>query len=168
MRSCTTTHASVGKKIIQNAVKLGIRITSRIGCGCKASGRGSQDPADLKMRLLAWSAWLTSEAFSVWALTLPSSLREPHHLSSRVASKKECKQSIILIHPGSQWQNWVTRGPFPSQVSWHDKLWNVQYPLTGQTACLCAGKVALPSSRGPVEAKAGDRGWEWDLIKVRL
>lgn len=93
MRSCTPPHMCTGKKIIQNTVKLGIRVTSRIGRGCKASGRGSQAPADLKMKLLAWSTWLTSEAFSVWALTLPSSLREPHHLSSRVASKKECKQT---------------------------------------------------------------------------
>lgn len=111
MRSCTATHTRAGKTIIQNAVKLGIRVTSRIGSGCKASGHGSQAPADLKMRLLAWSAWLTSETFSVWALTLSFLLREAHHLSSGVVSNRECKQNVILTHPESQCQNWVPQVP---------------------------------------------------------
>lgn len=46
MRSCTPTHTRAGKKLIQNTVKLGIRVTSRIGHGCKALGRGSQAPED--------------------------------------------------------------------------------------------------------------------------
>lgn len=167
MRSCTPPHMRTGKKIIQNAVKLGIRVTSRIGRGCKASGRGSQAPADLKMRLLAWSTWLTSEAFSIWALTLPSSLREPHHLSSRVASKKECKQTspwVTVTELGTSGS--TLRGPFPSRVSWETLKCSVP---THQSDSL---PLCWESGFAKFQRTCRGQGWRWGLgmglNKVRL
>lgn len=124
------------------------------------------------MRLLAWSAWLTSEAFSVWALMSPSSLRDPHHLRSRVASKKEYKQNVILTYPGSQCQNWVPRVPPPpppgsvpfAGVMRDFEMFGTHSPVRQPASVLGKWLCQVPEDL-PVEAKARYRSCEWDLIK---